>query len=401
MKIFVKGVNACVQRKTELELYKRYLEANNHELVDNPDDGDVNLLWTCGFRHDVRENSLRTIKKMQEHNPELIVCGCLPSIDPEAVSEIHDGKIFPWKEQWEALPKLFGDGRPDLASFKLPAIERSLGYDLEKFKKDHPGIRVTYTDQFIKMYVSEGCNFECSYCAERMAFPPYCSIPPDELADKYRALLKDVSAKKLGDHNSNKIVLWADSLGHYGSDIGSSLPELIEALTSIDDSVQVGLEHLHPHHFLEYFDTLVDYMKKDKIFLFSLPIQSASDRVLELMRRQYTEEGIDKIFSTLNDLDFKDVETDIIVGFPTETEKDFKKTLDFILRHKVKYTKISGYMETKGMDSAKLEGKIPPEVIAERCLRAKEAIEAEGLLFNYDADPRYKEVIDQGFINLF
>lgn len=401
MKVFVKGVNACVQRKMELELYKRYLRANNHELVDSPEKSDRILLWTCGFRRDVRENSLRTIEKYKQIGPELIVCGCLPSIDPDAVSAIFKGTVFPWKKQWEAMPVLFGDAKPDLHDFKPPAIERSIGYDLDQFRKDHPGVRVTYTDQFVKLYVSEGCNFDCAYCAEKLAFPPYRSIAVEELVEGYKGMAREVEQAGGTMPNFNKIVLWADSLGHYGSDINADLPQLIDALISIDNNIQVGLEHLHPLHFLEYFDELMEYIKKRKIFLFSIPIQSASDRILKLMNRLYTSSDVEKIFSMLNENNFTDIETDIIAGFPSETDAEFEKTLDFILRHKIKYTKISGYMETKGMDSAALEGKVPAEVMAGRCQKAKEAIQDAGLLCNYDADPKYQEGITRGFVELF
>ncbi len=222
LKVFVRGLNACLQRKADLQRYKLYLLDNGHEVVPTVEEADAILLWTCAFRQDQHDNSLRAIDGYQGLPQELIVCGCLPSINPEALAAHHKGSFFHWKEQDEGLARLFGKTKGTVSEYDRAFMERCLPTDLESFRRDNPLVKVGYTDQFLKMYISEGCEFKCTYCAERLAFPAYASVSRERLVERCRRLIAETGQKR--------VVLWADSLGDYGHERGDSFPKLLDDL---------------------------------------------------------------------------------------------------------------------------------------------------------------------------
>ncbi|CAN2046952.1 tRNA N6-threonylcarbamoyladenosine [Candidatus Magnetomoraceae bacterium gMMP-1] len=393
MKIFIRGLNACLQRKADLQRYVEYLEANRHEIVKTIEASDTILLWTCAYRQDQHNHSLEVIDRYKNLEQELIVCGCLPSINPEGLKEHFDGKSFEWKFQEENMRELFGGGEASLSDFELPVIERCLPADLETYRKEHPEVKVGYTDQFIKIYVSEGCEFNCTYCAERLAFPKYKSVPVEKLVDACKKMIEETGQKR--------IVLWADSLGDYGHDIGCTLSELIQALLKIAPDVEIGIENIHPKHFLEQYDSLIKLIKKKKIFLLNMPIQSASDRILKMMNRLYTRADLDHIFIGLTEAEFDNCETDIIVGFPTETDAEYQETLDMLIHYQLKYVKISGYLETPGMPSNTIVPKIAAEEIRQRVLNAGWTLQEANIICNYDNNEVCQERFSKNLVELW
>lgn len=393
MNVYVRGLNACLQRKADLHRYKRYLADNGHVVVATEKDADAVLLWTCAFRQDQHDNSLRVIDEYNVGQAKLIVCGCLPSINPQALANRHNGETFPWKEQDEGLARLFGQRKGVISDYDMPFMERCLPTDLETFRKKNPTVKVGYTDQFLKMYVSEGCDFKCSYCAERLAFPAYSSIPVETLVERCRDMIAQTGQKRL--------VLWADSLGDYGHDRGESLARLVDGLLALDPAVEVGLENIHPRHFLDQYDSLMELVRARRIFLVNMPIQSANDRVLKLMNRVYARRELEKLFAGLSDAGFANCETDIILGFPTETEEECQDTIDFVIRNRVRYTKVSGYLETPGMASVSIRPKVELGEIRRRVVEASRQISAAGLLCNFDNNDTCKERFEKELVELW
>lgn len=391
MRIYVRGLNSCIQRKSDVARYRRYLKANGHTLVASPEESDLILLWTCAFRDDHRVNSLNKIKAYKRYDAELVVCGCLPSIDEEGLRDAFQGHFFAWKDDAERLPEILGAGAGGLADCGRVAGERDIGTDLLTFRKENPAYKVAYGDQFLKLFVSEGCSLECAYCVERLAFPPYRSIPIDELVSETRNLML-----KTG---SSKVVLWADSLGEYGRDRGDSLLDLIRELLRID-GLRIGLENLNPQHAVEFFDPLMDLVRSGDIFLLNMPIQSASDRLLGLMARKYSRAELNTIFGTLKAACFTEVETHVIVGFPTETEDEYEDTVDFLLSYSPKYVTLSGYMEARAAVSAGILPKVESSEIRKRVLDAARICQEKGIVCNYDNSTLSRERFEKELVLL-
>lgn len=376
MKVYLRGLNGCVMRRQKMKQYWQFLIANGHEIASNIENSDVCLIWTCAFRGDFLNNSLAVIDDYQNnYKGEIVVAGCLPDIAPDMLKEHFHGFVINWRDDVNKLAEFFGDKAKSAGEFKPIFIEAKLCDDAEKYRKGNLDKDATFHDQFIKLVISEGCNFSCAYCSERLAFPPFRSFPEDELVEACRRMVEQT-----GDYN---VILLADSLGQYGSDIGSSLPNLIRKLRAIHPEIKIALNNLNPASFIQYFDEMTAFVKEGAIRHLNLPIQSASPRILKLMNRSYTRDDIDKIFDWLDNAGFTEFDTHVIVGFPGEMEEDVEETIQFIIRHKPKYVLASKYLEVPGMAAAsRLPDKVDKKTKLRRLRRFAEAMEKAGIICN-------------------
>lgn len=374
MKVFFRSMNSCAMRKTDVGKYKNALRAAGHKVVDTPEECDMILVWTCAFRSDFKTHSINVLNEYQnEFDKKVVACGCLPSIDLEAMRQGFDGEYFEWKNEAEAMKKLFG---VDLNEDQRPLVETALDVPIEQFKKENPKIKTTHCDQFVKLFISEGCTYACTYCAERLAFPQYRSFPLEKVVEKCKAAVDEYKVKK--------VVLHGDLIGEYGKDFGSSFPELMDRLIREIPDIEVGIRNLHPLHGLEFLDHFIKWLENGDVFLLETPIQSAADPILDSMARNYTKKDLEKIFGAIQKTGFTEVETHIIAGFPGETDEQFKETVDFICKYKPKYVLISGFMEAANIPASKFPGRVPDEVKKERVLDAHRRISEMGIICNYD-----------------
>lgn len=375
MKVFLKGLNGCVMRKQKLNQYSDFLVSNRHDIVPDPHSGDRIILWTCGFREDVKKNSIDEIKRYLHNYPhKLIVAGCLPDISPESIQNFSC-VVIPWKQDEALLEKIFGGTVP---MKHIPAVfgEENICNDATACRKENPEKDITFHDQFIKLVVSEGCNFSCTYCSERLTFPPYRSFLEEELTEKCRQLVE-----KTGCYD---VILLSDSLGEYGCDTGSSLIVLMEKLFSIDRRLRIALNNLNPAGFIRFQADIKKFIEIGRIRHLNLPIQSASQKILKLMNRPYTAQDIENIFQILNNLQFKEFDTHIIIGFPGETEGDFVETMEFLTRHKPKYVLASACMESGSMQTMFLPYKIDNAIKKSRLKKLYDCMTGAGIICNTD-----------------
>lgn len=375
MKVFIKGLNSCAMRKQKLQQYEDYLLANGHSLACSPKEADYILVWSCAFRADVRDNSVNEIIRYdKEYGAKIILAGCLPDIEPRTVEILPAEKVVPWRGD-RVLEEIFGNQKP-LESFTNSFGEEAICVDAAKFRKEFPEKDATFHDQFIKLVISEGCQFDCAYCSEKLAFPAYHSFPLQDLAAVCEEMIRETGRKE--------IILLADSLGNYGVDIGSSFPELLKTLAGVAPDLRFALNNLNPASFIEFWDEMTDFIKRGIIAHLNLPIQSASDKVLKLMNRAYEKKDLTRIFSHLNDIGFTEFDTHVIAGFPGETEADFDETIDFILKHRPKYVLGSAFMESPGMPAASLPDKVEHEAVKLRLKRLAEQMTCAGIIANTD-----------------
>jgi tRNA-2-methylthio-N6-dimethylallyladenosine synthase len=381
MKVFFKGFNACLGRRPDIVRYMNYITQNGHELVAKPEFSDLILIWSCGFRKDFADNVFNMIQEYQEHYGEdkVIVCGCLPAIDEQQLQSVFFGRYFRWNEDNENLKTIFGSNNTtELKNYKRVISEESYTKNFDKFWKesDDSTQDASYYDQFAKIFISEGCSYNCSYCAEKLAFPQYQSFNFDEILNECRMIVD----KK----NENKIALIGDSLGEYGHDIDKTFQELLEAILNIRDDVQLSLINLNPTDFNKNFEYLVGLIKENRLFDCLVPMQSGSDKILRMMNRTYSKEDLSKIFQSFNDLGFNEWTTHVIIGFNSETDEDFQETIDLILKYKPKYVMASNFMQTDEMKDAKIGYKIDEEVVYNRMVKFAEIMRNNQIICNYN-----------------
>lgn len=386
MNIYMKGLNACLMRNQKLAQYYAYFTANKHVIVDSPGNSDVILLWTCAFRADHRDSSIEKIRYyLNNYNAKIVVAGCLPDIAQEMLDfDSHRIVLANWKKETEKLDEFF-QAKESLSFFWSVFTEERLCEDTAKYRKENPGKDATFHDQFIKLLVSEGCNFKCAYCSERLTFPPFRSFPLERLYESCKKVVE-----KTGVYD---VILLADSLGLYGCDIGLTFPDLVRKLKTIHPEIKFAFNNLHLSNFIEFLDEMKLFISNNYVKHFNLPIQSASDRVLKDMNRLYTKKDIITVFGLFKKLGFTAFDTHIIVGFPGETEDDFEETLDLLLQYKPQYVLASKYMESQNAPSAKLPDKVDDQKAFERLRRAETHLNGVGIICNYDGSELSKDRI--------
>lgn len=377
MNVYIKGLNACAMRRQKLAQYAEFLTSNRNVLVSAPELADIILVWSCGFRADHRDSSLGKIRHyLSTSSAKIVVSGCLPDIAPELLEFPTDRVVVAnWKNDTAKLDAIFG-AEKSAGCFDLLFTEERLCVDAAQFRKENPGKDATFHDQFIKLLVSEGCGFKCAYCSERLAFPPYRSFPVERLYEACKRMVE-----KTGVH---EVILLADSLGQYGSDIGANLPALIRKLHTIDHRMKFALNNLHLMNFTEYLDDMESFLASGLIRHLNLPIQSASDRLLRYMNRLYCRADIERAFSLLEQLGFSSFDTHIIVGHPGEKERDLEETLDLLIKYKPQYVLVSKYMGSLGAPSAKLPDQVDEATAMRRLLKAAQYLVRAGIICNCD-----------------
>lgn len=374
-KIFIKGLNTCVQRRQNLEKYRRFAQSHGYELTVQLGGADEVWLWTCGFRSDAKENTFAYIRSMAAFGGLVIVGGCLPDIAIEELEDccnkyLKNYRIMPWKKEAEIL----ADGE-QLESFNDVFCEPAVCDNVDEYKRLHPDMSLTFADQFQKLVVAYGCNCDCVYCSEHLAFPAYHSFAPKVLIDRCR--------QQLQDSGRYKVMLIADSLGEYGCDLPNNvtLMTLIRQICDLDKRVTVALNNFNPQFSLKFMLELRGFIKEGRIAHINLPIQSACTAVLQRMRRHYTKDDLASIMKMFHELDFRAYDTHIIVGFDGETEAEFRETIDFICEHKMRYVLASAYMD---MSHGKAGQSITSEEKAKRLAYAQEHCREAGIIINCD-----------------
>jgi MiaB-like tRNA modifying enzyme len=270
-------------------------------LVDSPDEADAVIVNTCTVVGPTERRMLRRLSALGDR--ELYVTGCMPAVQREAILSVCDPVIIP----------------PE-------AIQASW--------KD---VGTVSGESIAIVQIAQGCNGSCTYCLTRFARGPLRSFPPEEILRQVRAL---------ADAGTTEIQLTAQDVSSYGMDTGHSFAGLLADAGAIPGKYRIRVGMMNPATVLRDLDRIVEAFAGDRIFKFiHLPVQSGSDPVLEGMGRRYTVEDFCRIVAAFRKR-YPDITiaTDLIVGFSTETDEDFSRSLDLIRQvrpNKVNVTRYS------------------------------------------------------------
>jgi threonylcarbamoyladenosine tRNA methylthiotransferase MtaB len=186
--------------------------------------------------------------------------------------------------------------------------------------------------------------------------------------------------------------LVSEDIGAYGADIDSDVVQLLERILSSDTQIKIYLDNLNPNWLIRFYDRLSPLFRSERIAKsFYVPIQSGSDRILTLMRREYAVSEAMEVMERLR-REFKDIRltSDVIVGFPTETDEDFQATVRMVERAEFDYLEVFTYEDRPRIEAAALTPQVPVEVKEQRrvdmlrtfmrmVLRRENVVDAESL----------------------
>jgi len=254
---------------------------------------------------------------------------------------------------------------------KISILRRCHNFIKENALKKIFGKNFDKTSPFNKIYpekesycisISRGCIHNCSYCAIRKAVGKLKSKPLDQCIKEFKLGLKE---------GYTHFILEADDVGHYGIDIKSSLPKLLDAMTKIEGDYRIELKNFHPIWIIRYIDEFEKILKRKKLSIILLSIQSGNDRILKLMRRPYSK---DALVATIMKLKKADPDlhlgVHLLVGFPTETMKEFKDTLDLFEKVPLDFGSIFSFSSQEGTDADAIKPKLTKREMRKRMKNA-------------------------------
>ncbi len=347
MKVYLSYLG-CRVNQSEIEGIASLYRSRGAEIVESPQEADIIVINTCAVTKEAERKSRQHIRRLRRANPRarLIAIGCYVELVGERIFELGVDQAYGNRDKHRVL----GEG---LNAFFF--MEEGLSYHSRPFVK-----------------VQDGCDANCSYCLIRRLRGKGLSRPLNDVVSEVRRLIS------LG---YDEVTLVGVHLGSYGRDIGSSLRELVEVLLRLDGLRLLRLGSVEPFDIDDSFLELYDRFDNLAPHL-HLPLQSGSDRVLRLMRRPYTVEGYLNLVYKLKRLrEHFNVTTDIMVGFPTETDEDFSGTIEVVRRANFGRVHIFRYSPRPFTDASRMPP-LPEEVLDERLeLLRKEALKS-ALRFN-------------------
>ncbi len=349
MKVYIESYG-CTFNKADGQIMAGVLNENNIDLVDNIDDADVIIVNTCYVKLPTENKVIYKIQQLQENFPEkkIIVGGCMVEIDPEKLNKV--GPNCSW-----IGPHQLNKTADVVTQTYCGEVVRECGFS----KESKVGVAKVTDDSLIHIIqICEGCLGACTFCCTRFARGPLNSYPISDIVDEARQAI---------ENGACEIQLTAQDTAAFGRDTGEKLSDLIKEVANLDGDFRVRVGMMHPKNILDSVDEIIEAIKLPKVYNFiHLPIQSGSDKVLKEMRRGHTIdqylEIVDRFKSEIPDLTLA---TDIIVGYPTETDDDFLKTVDLLENVRPSLIHLSKYQHRKGAISSSLK-EIPHETMKKR-----------------------------------
>ena len=343
----------CKVNAYETEAMQQLLEQAGYEIVPFEEKADVYIVNTCTVTNIADRKSRQMLHRAKKQNPEALVvaAGCY---GPAAEAELKEDS---------AVDLLIGNNRKkDLISI-LEAYESGVQEDAVidiNHTKEYEALSVTQTAEHTRAYVKvqDGCNQFCSYCIIPYARGRVRSRPASEVCQEIASLARA---------GYQEVVLTGIHLSSYGLDLeGESLLSLIQAVHQIDGIRRIRLGSLEPRIVTEKFAAALAGMEKFCPH-FHLSLQSGCDATLSRMNRRYTAEEYERTCELLRrTFDQPALTTDVIVGFPGETEEEFEETLAFLKRIRLFETHVFKYSRRRGTRAAVMENQIPEQVKTER-----------------------------------
>lgn len=350
MKIFLDTIG-CRLNQAEIESMSRQFRAAGHEIVASAEHADMAVVNTCAVTTQAASDSrgkIRTIARAGVN--EIVATGCWTSIQPKEAALLPNVRHVVTNDKKDLLVPQVLNLPPE--TFDLEPIDRI----------PIPGLH-RRTRAFIK--VQDGCDNKCTFCVTTIARGEGRSRP---LAD----VINDVNAALAGD--SKEIVLTGVHLGSWGQEMGQHLRDLVKALLHETDVKRLRLSSLEP------WDLDADFFSlwNDKRLMphLHLPLQSGSESTLRRMARKTTPGSFRELVHAARAV-MPDVAitTDIIAGFPGETDDEFSETLEFVQEMSFSGGHVFSYSPRPGTGAAKMRGQVKPEVRKRRNRILQEAIE--------------------------
>ncbi len=341
-KVCVKSFG-CSANIGEGEAMQGLLDEANMRLASD-ENADVVVLNVCTVKGDTA--ALREIRHARQVNPgsKLVIGGCVTRDLAAKVRKIDAGVSI-----------ITTHSLTDI----VPTVQRAVrGEHVEDFffsrtsKAALP--RVRHNPVIAIVPTSSGCLDACSFCSTRLVKGRLVSYPPEEIISEVQRAVAQ---------GCKEIWLTGQDSGCYGFDIGTDMAKLLAKIVQVEGDFKIRIGMGNPRHLHAYLDRLIPIMKRGKVFKFiHLPVQCGNDDVLKAMRRQHTVGDYLTLVKRLRD-EIPDItiSTDIIVGFPGETDEQFQDTVRLVEKTRPTVVNLARFAPREGTLAAKMDGQVSGE----------------------------------------
>jgi len=371
----------CKVNHYETEAIKEAFVSRGAEIVGEEDPADIYVINTCTVTNIADRKSRQFIRRAKKTNPDaiIVVTGCYAQVASDDVAAMPEVDLVMGNNRKSEICGLVMEKFVAKSSTKVSAESLAAEHGAGVAAKDRAEVLVTprdeltfyedlgkiksASDEMSRAYIKiqDGCDRFCSYCLIPYARGPVRSRKADEIVEEVRDLV---------EAGFREVVLTGINTALYGTEAGAehSLSELLTMLDELETSedFRIRLSSLEP--------TVVDKDNVEEIIRhrrlchhLHLSVQNGSDSVLKAMNRHYTrEEYLDIVFMLRNHDPLFGITTDIIVGFPGETDKDFEDTLDIVKKSAFGRTHVFRYSPRKGTAGAAMKDAVPEQIKKER-----------------------------------
>ncbi|KAI9222456.1 hypothetical protein BC828DRAFT_346027, partial [Blastocladiella britannica] len=384
--IFVKTWGCSHNNSDSAEYMAGILAAHGYTIVTDDNLGKDAHLWllnSCTVKNPSEQAFVHAITRAKQMGKKIVLAGCVPQGQPNRASldrpRASTATTAGSADTWDGL-SVIGVQQIEHVVWVVEETLQGNTVRLTDMLRNDDGSRrpaagarlalpKVRRNAFVEIIpINTGCLNQCTYCKTKHARGDLASYPVQEIVDRVRSVT----------HDEGVVEVWltSEDTGTYGRDIGSSLPQLLEAIIPVVPPwcmVRVGMTN--PPYILEHLDAIAKLLAHPRMYAFlHVPVQSGSDRVLDDMRRQYTRTEFDCVANTLTAAGVN-VATDVICGFPTESDEDFADTLALLDHHQFGAVHISQFYARPGTPAARMPP-LPSTVIKARSRAATALFES-------------------------
>ncbi len=347
----------CKLNYSETSTLSRMLEADGFMKKDFEEEADVYVINTCSVTENADKECRQIVRRIQRRSPRatVVITGCYAQLKPQEIAEIEGVDLV------LGAAEKFNLGK-HLQDFTKGDSTKICSCDIEEVEGFHSSYSINdRTRTFLK--VQDGCDYNCTFCTIPLA-------RGHSRSDSIQGVLENI--KELAAGGTKEIVLTGINLGDFGkgNDGGKkreeSFYELVQELDKMPGIERYRISSIEPNLLS---NEIIEFVAQSKKFMphFHVPLQSGSNKILGLMRRRYRRELYTERVAKIKELmPHCCIGVDVIVGFPSETEEDFKETFEFLHGLDISYLHVFTYSERANTDALEIKPAVPMNIRHER-----------------------------------
>ena len=347
-KVFIKTYG-CSFNTADSENMSGLLDKAGYKIVDNENDADLIIVNSCTVKNKAENKFWRDIKNIKQLDKPVIMAGCVPQAERD-------------KSKFGGYSVIGSNQINNVVEVVNETLKGNTVQLLKKGRNPRLNIPKVRKNSIIEIVpINEGCLGSCNFCLTKFARGHLLSYEPDEIIKHIRNALND---------GVKEIWLTSQDTSCYGYDININIVELLKKILELKRDFKIRLGMGNPDYLPDYIDELIEVFKDPRIYNFiHIPVQAGSNTVLKNMKREYTVESFIDIVDKFRAVHLNiNLATDIIVGYPEETDKDFEQSLKVIKKTKPDVINISKFWPRPGTVAAK-KHPLPTKLVKERSIK--------------------------------